>query len=222
MRERFVEGLASGAERVHVVYNGMDIAKLPPAAGPKEKTVFFAGRLVRDKGVLELIEACAIALPQLEGWRLKVAGGDKLGIFAGKVPEVAGALAALGGRCEPLGLLGHADIMRQFARAEISVVPTITEEPLGRTAQEAMACGSALIASGSGGMGETIGGAGVIVRPVTPEALAAAVLALAKDEPRRRALQAAGTARMAAQFDIRAKAAELDELRAEVLARRAG
>ena len=219
VRRRFMDGLADGGDRVHVVHNGMDIAHLP-AAQPKQKIVFFAGRLVRDKGIFELVKAFHLAADRLDGWTLIIAGDDKLGLFRGKVPEVARELAALGNRCVHAGMLGHAAVMAYFGRAGISVVPTLTQEPLGRAAQEAMACGSALIASGSGGMAEAVGEAGMIVNPVTPRALAGAMVELAQNDDKRRALQAAGAQRMAQHFDIRRLAGLLDDLREQAIDRR--
>jgi UDP-glucose:(glucosyl)LPS alpha-1,2-glucosyltransferase len=221
VRQRFVDGLAGDMSRVHTLHNGMDIARLP-AQIPKERIVFFAGRLVREKGVIETIKAFRLARSALPGWRLVVAGADKMGLFSGKVPEITGDLADLGEACRYAGMLGHADVMSYFAKAELSVVPTLTEEPLGRTAQEAMACGSALITSGSGGLKETVGDVGLIVNPVTPRALADAIVALALDDTRRRSLQAAGATRMAAMFDIRKQASALDDIRQGILARRQG
>jgi glycosyltransferase involved in cell wall biosynthesis len=136
-----------------------------------------------------------------------------MGLFAGEHRELSDEIAAIGERMTYLGLLGHEDVMRMFTEAEISVVPTITPEPLGRTAQEAMACGSALITSGTGGIKESIGEAAVIVDPSNPKIFADAIVALGKDARRRKRLQMEGARRMADMFDIRAMATRLDDLR---------
>jgi UDP-glucose:(glucosyl)LPS alpha-1,2-glucosyltransferase len=213
VRGRFLEGLSAGADKVGVVPNGLDMTKIPRR--PKEKIVAFAGRIVAEKGVVELIRAFALAAPQMPEWRLVIAGEDKRGLLgAGGLRR---EIAALGERALLLGSIGHAETLTLFARAEIAAAPALWREPFGRTTLEAMAAGCAVVSSGSGGSGEVLGDCGLIVDPVTPGALADALILLAGDEARRRDLQARAAARAAAFFDIRASAARLDDLRTALL-----
>jgi glycosyltransferase involved in cell wall biosynthesis len=105
--------------------------------------------------------------------------------------------------------------MDAMAKASIVVVPSRWPEPFGLTALEAIASGAALITTGSGGLAEIAGDAAVYVPPNDPTALAAAIIALANDEPRRAALAAAGRAR-AQYFDTQRIAAALETLRQTV------
>src|SRR5437660_1626600 len=77
-------------------------------------------------------------------------------------------------------------------------------EPCGRVLFEAMASGTAVVATSSGGTPEIVrdGLEGVLVPPRDPTALARAVGALVADAPRRARLGAAGVARVAAEFTI--------------------
>jgi hypothetical protein len=64
-----------------------------------------------------------------------------------------------------------------------------------------MACGVPVVASGVGGLAESVldGVTGIHVRPRSPAGIAAAIRTLVEDEPRRRAMGAAG-ARRALRF----------------------
>jgi glycosyltransferase involved in cell wall biosynthesis len=97
------------------------------------------------------------------------------------------------------------------------VVPSRWPEPFGLAALEAMACGTPLLCSARGGLAEVTGEAAVRIDPDDPAAMAAAMVALAHDPPRRAALEREGRAR-AARFDAPAAAARLDALRRDVLA----
>jgi len=213
VRGRFLDGLAADGGKVHVVPYGLDIAKLPVL--PKERIVAFAGRIVREKGIVELIKGFALAAPRLVGWRLVVAGEDRSGLLSGA--ELKADIAALGERLTLIGHVDHAGATALFARAEIAATPAIWREPFGRTTLEAMAAGCAIVSSGSGGSGEVLGDCGLIVESVTPTAIAAALITLAGDDARRRELQDRAR-RRAALFDIRAASARLDALRQELLA----
>jgi UDP-glucose:(glucosyl)LPS alpha-1,2-glucosyltransferase len=96
------------------------------------------------------------------------------------------------------------------------VVPSRWPEPFGLTALEAMANGTALICSPHGNLPELVRDAAVLTDPDDAGALAAAITALARDEPRRAALGAAGLARARA-FDIRFGVAARDRLRRDLL-----
>jgi glycosyltransferase involved in cell wall biosynthesis len=213
VRARFLDGLADPDGKAQVLHYGLDTARLPHAA--REKIIAFAGRIVRDKGVVELVQAFARAAPHLPDWRLVVAGDDKLGLLNGD--ELKRDVAALGERLVLLGHVDHEQTMALFARAEIAATPAVWREPFGRTTMEAMATGCAVISSGSGGSGDILGDCGQIVDPVTPQGLAEALIVLANDTTRRRDLQTRGAARAAALFDIRTATARLDAARERLL-----
>jgi glycosyltransferase involved in cell wall biosynthesis len=213
VRSQFLENVADDAGKVQVLYYGLDVAHIPKAA--KEKIVVFAGRIVREKGVLELIRAFARAARLLPGWRLVIAGEDRTGLLAGG--EIGREAAALGDRLVRLGRLGHEETMDLFARAEVAATPAVWREPFGRTTMEAMAAGCAVVSSGSGGSAEILGECGLIVDPTNTQALADALILLADDPIRRRDLQRRGAARAAAKFDIRIASARLDEARDRLL-----
>jgi len=107
-----------------------------------------------------------------------------------------------------------------FGSAEAAVVPSLYEG-FSIPAVEAMACGTPLVASRGGALPEVVGDCGVLVEAGNPSDLAAALGSLLDDEPRRRALGAAGRRRVEDRFTWRATAAATAEVYAEVAARRA-
>jgi glycosyltransferase involved in cell wall biosynthesis len=216
VRKRLLEDVAEEAAKVHVVYGGLDMARRPRAA--KEKIVVFAGRIIPEKGVVELIAAFALVAPTMREWRLVLAGEDKDGLL--RRPDIATTAATLSDQLEILGHVDHISTMALFARAEIAATPALWREPFGRTTLEAMALGCAVVSSGSGGSAEILGDCGLIVDPVTPHGLAEALTRLANDAAFRRDLQARGAARAETEFDIRAASARLDRARDQALAGR--
>jgi glycosyltransferase involved in cell wall biosynthesis len=214
---RFLSGVRDDAGKAIVVYNGVAAA---PSSTPKEKIFAYVGRLIRDKGVVELTRAFAIAAPDLPDWRLVVAGEDKAKLFHGRGAPLARERDALADRLTLLGQVSHAEAMDLFARAEIAVAPSIWREPFGRTALEAMAQGCAVVATRAGALAEVVDDAGEIVDAGDIPAFAAALRRLASDEPLRRRLQAEARARARDVFDIRRVTETLDATRARLLAER--
>jgi alpha-maltose-1-phosphate synthase len=92
-------------------------------------------------------------------------------------------------------------------------------EPLGIVNLEAMACGSAVVASKVGGIPEVIvdGETGLLVPPDDPASLAVALNELARDPERAAAMGRAGRERAVAEFDWSTIAARTAELYAELV-----
>lgn len=216
IREQYIEGLNEELEKVHVIYNGLDTQKTH--SDKKEKIILFVGRIIPQKGALPLAQAFSIVAKSLPDWQFVVSGESKKGSSTPYERSTRESLAELGQQCLYTGYIQHSEVMNYFAKAEIAVVPSIFEEPFGRTALEALACSSALITSGSGGLAEIVGDeGGIVVNPVTPENLAQAILDLAKDDIARKKIQENGYARAVEIFDIRSVANQLDCIRQSLL-----
>jgi glycosyltransferase involved in cell wall biosynthesis len=193
-----------------VLPNPLTLAALPRRAETRSPVILYAGRITVDKAPDVFIAACAEALPQLPGWRAVMIGGDRFGPSSPETPYVTRmreAAAAAG--VAFLGPRPHAEVLEAMAAAAIVVVPSRWAEPFGLTALEAMASGAALVTTGNGALREVAGEAALYV---TPEGLGAALVGLARDEPARGALAAAGLARAAA-FDTSVVVARLEGLR---------
>jgi glycosyltransferase involved in cell wall biosynthesis len=219
LRDRLLEGVPAPARAPAVLHNWLDLGTVPPSPAERTPVILFAGRVVRDKGAESFVDACALALPHLPGWRAAMIGADRFGPNSPETPW----LAALRPRAAAAGvaMLGyrpHAEVLAAMAEAAIVVVPSRWPEPFGLTALEAMACGASLLCAPRGGLPEVFAGAGIAIDPDDPAAIAAAIRALAADPARIAATGAAGRAR-AAQFALPLAAARLDALRREALAR---
>nr|WP_294508543.1 glycosyltransferase family 4 protein [uncultured Rhodopila sp.] len=216
LRGRLLDGVTVPPRQPDVLLNCLDLTELPRPR-KRERLILFAGRVVADKGPDAFVAACAAALPLLPGWVAEIIGADRFSYDSpdtGFVHMVRGAAEGAGVRM--LGYRDHPDVLVAMSRAAIVVVPSRWPEPFGLVALEAMASGAALICSPRGGLPEVAGDTAIYADPDRPAEIAAAIRALANDEPRRAALAEAGRQR-ARQFDVPAIAARLAGLRRAVL-----
>lgn len=142
-------------------------------------TIGYAGRLVREKGLLVLAEALAL----LEGaWRLEVYGDGPL---KGELVTRLGALG-VAGRVTLHPRVASTAMPEALAGLDAIALPSLTrsnwKEQFGRILVEAMACGTPVVGSDSGEIPHVIGEAGLVVPEGDPKELAAA-LARLRDEP---------------------------------------
>ena len=130
--------------------------------------ILFAGRLSREKGILELVEAA-------RGHRLVVAGDGPL---RDRVPDA-------------LGWLPPQELASLYARAAVVACPS-HREGFGLACAEAMAHGRAVVASDVGGLRDLVvdGETGLLVPPRDVDALRAALERLLADPELRRRLGA--------------------------------
>ena len=140
--------------------------------------VVFLGRIVQEKGVLDLVRAFATVHAKLPTARLAVVGR---GVDSDLVSQLSLDLG-LGGAVEQPGWAEPADVVNWFAAADVVVAPSWFEAQ-GLSVMEAQAVGAAVVATNVGGIPDVIedGRTGILVEPRDPEALAAAVLSLLDD-----------------------------------------
>jgi glycosyltransferase involved in cell wall biosynthesis len=95
-------------------------------------------------------------------------------------------------------------LVQLFAEAEIAIVPSLYEG-FSLPAVEAMACGVPLVATTGGALPEVVGddGAGLLVPPGDPDALAQAILRLCGDAQLRARMGRRGRERALARFTWR-------------------
>lgn len=215
------------AEKVVVVHNGIDLdgwqrpaeAEVDAIAARfgldrSRPTVIFVGRITRQKGLPYLLRA-ARELPA-EVQLVMCAGAPDTPELAAEVKEAfTGLSSSRTGVIWIEEMLPRADVVGLLAAATVFVCPSVYE-PLGIVNLEAMAVGTAVVASATGGIPEVVedGVTGLLVpleqatdgtgTPVHPETfvadLAAALTELATDPARAAAMGAAGRARAAEHF----------------------
>jgi starch synthase len=209
------------ASRISVVYNGIDPAvyrrrcdaRLLRRLGVRPPYVLFVGRLTRQKGVFDLLEASRKFLP-----------GTQLVLATGK-PDEPGILddlkRAVKGRDDALwinSMLGQADTIALYSGAGVAVTPSVYE-PFGIVVVEAMACGAPVVASAVGGIREIVqsGRSGLLVPPANPRALAGAVNRLLSDKGLAGKLASNARRRVEERFTWKAAAKKTFELYRKLL-----
>ena len=149
-------------------------AHTAPPADPPPLRLVSVGRLAREKGFGVLLDAMRSLDVPVE---LDVFGDGPAAV------ELRGAAAGLAVRFH--GARPRAEIAACLAEAHALVVPSL-REGLGIVALEALAVGRPVIASGTGGLVETVvdGDDGILVPPGDPAALADALRRLPLPAPK--------------------------------------
>jgi glycosyltransferase involved in cell wall biosynthesis len=202
--------------RLRVIPNGVPIPVGDAGAvrselglAPDELLILAVGSLVPRKGHAVLLQALA-SLPAggaRARWRLAIAGGGS------EHDALAAQIQALGlGRS--VVLLGHRDQVGPWhVAADIFVMPSLWEG-LPLALLEAMATGSAVIASRTSGIPEAVtdGVEGLLTPPGDVAALASALDRVLRDAQLRATLGAAARDRVAREFSMARMTAEYEAL----------
>ena len=213
-------------ERVRVIRNGIDTIEYAADPGtdvlrrygvePARPTVVFVGRIARQKGLPVLLRAASAVDP-----------GAQLVICAGQpdTPELAAEVTALVEHLQETrsgviwlsGMLAKREVIQLLSHATAFACPSLYE-PLGIVNLEAMACGTAVVASRVGGIPEVVddGETGLLVPPDDPAALADGLNTLLRDPDRATWMGQRGRKRAIAEFGWPAIAAQTATLYAEL------
>jgi alpha-maltose-1-phosphate synthase len=115
-------------------------------------------------------------------------------------------------------MLQKREVIQLLTHATVFACPSLYE-PLGIVNLEAMACGTAVVGSRTGGIPEVVadGVTGLLVEPDDPPALASALNALLADPVRAAAMGQAGRDRAVAEFGWDTVAAQTAALYAKVI-----
>jgi glycosyltransferase involved in cell wall biosynthesis len=182
-----------------------------PEPGPEEPRLLCVGRLIPIKGHVVLLRAFAEARREAPGLTLDVAG-------RGPLEPALKALAQELGIEDVVRFLGYVSpIADAIDRCAAVVVPSLGEG-FGMVALEAMERARPVVAADIGGLGELVvdGETGLLVPSGEAEPLARALVEIARDPERRRALGEAGRRRALEQFAER-RSVERTELLYEAL-----
>jgi glycosyltransferase involved in cell wall biosynthesis len=196
-------GLAD--EKLAMIYSGI-APEEPPAADragvragfgwPADApVVLFAGRLMPQKGVADLVAALDLLQHVRPGVKTLIAGGGPL---KGELEETAHAFRL----DDSVRFLGHRDdVPRLLAASDLLVLPSLYEG-LPNVVLEAMWFGKPVVATAAPGTTEVVadGSTGLLVPVHNPPALAAAIRAVTDDPALAHRLGSAGRARVEAEF----------------------
>ncbi|HEX5592928.1 MAG TPA: glycosyltransferase [Solirubrobacterales bacterium] len=213
-----VEGLGWPAEKIEVVYNAVDLARVEVEAPPglreqlggseTRALVLTPARLDAQKGHDVLLEA----MPQVP---------DATFLFAGEGPERERleTLAAQLGIADRVRFLGRReDVPQLLAACDVFALPSLYEGS-SLAVLEAMAAGIPIVSSAIGGTEELIedGRSGLLVKPGDSEALAAALRRALGDPELRKSLTARARERVEAGLTREAMASRVEGVYRELL-----
>jgi glycosyltransferase involved in cell wall biosynthesis len=217
-REIEREALACGVprEKVHYLPNAIDMAEFrPPADGevetlrrrfdlPVDRTVcLFVGRLSREKGLMDLLEAWRLLQPTPA---ILVVAGPDMARHPWNVGPMARDFVQLHGLGSTTRFLGSvSDVATLLRVADIVVQPSYFEAQ-GLSAIEALASGVPVVASAVGGLLDFVVDKqnGLLSPSQDPVTLADRLRALMNDAALRRKLAAAARASVVDAYDERA------------------
>ena len=170
-------GAGVPAERMHVKPN---FVYPDPGAGSGGPAALFVGRLSPEKGILTVLRAWT----KLSGIPLRVIGDGP------SRPEVERA-ARYGLPVQYDGKLPLSLVYEAMRKAHCLIFPSELYETFGRVAVEAFACGTPVIASGHGAIGEVVdhGRTGLHFHPGDADDLAGKVDYLFRDRERAEAMR---------------------------------
>jgi glycosyltransferase involved in cell wall biosynthesis len=193
-------------ERATVVPIGVDtdvFSPDPTARRVPAKVVTTTSSDVPLKGLTVLIEAIAKVRTE-RPVELVVIGNPKRG---GPVPDLIDRLD-LHNTVRFTGRVTDGEIVQHLRTAQLAVVPSLFEG-FSLPAAEAMGCGTPLVTTTGGALPEVVGpdgGAGLLVPPGDPQALAAAIGRILDDPALGERMGAAGRARVMDRFTWRVAA----------------
>ena len=194
-------------ERIRVVYEGVDLTFRPVREGAAVEQVrqryeidsrpylLAVGTLQPRKNLSGLLRALRILLDGGAVLQLVLVGQAGWGTTA---LETELDRLALRPHVRLTGYVPDEDLPALYSGALAYVQPSFYEG-FGLTVLEAMACGAPVIAANSSSLPEVVGGAGLLVDPLRPAEIAAAIQRLVESSYLRSQLAAAGP-RRAAEF----------------------
>lgn len=210
---------------IEVIPNGVDTRRFRPETTEQAKARW---NLPQDKGHILFgainalsdkrkgFEQLAGALRRLTAWCWSTR--SELVVFGDTEPDSMPDLGI------PTRFVGHIDNDEQlaslYAAGDVMVVPSI-QEAFGKTIIEAMACGTPVVAFGSGGPVDVIEHCetGYLAEPFDPTDLARGIAWCLEDPERRRRTGQRARERVESTYDIGAIAGQYTELYRRILSR---
>jgi UDP-glucose:(heptosyl)LPS alpha-1,3-glucosyltransferase len=138
-------------ERIHVIYNGVDLERFAPAerdaaGGPVR--LLFVGQDFKRKGLRPLIESLATVKSRGHDFQLRVVGRDN--------PKIYQKLAASLGLAGQIRFEGASrSIQQAYQQADLFVFPSLYD-PFANVCLEALACGLPVLTTTTNGSSEVI------------------------------------------------------------------
>jgi colanic acid/amylovoran biosynthesis glycosyltransferase len=202
LRERFSER----ADRIHRVYNGLNLAEFRRANLSSDPPLIIAiGRLIAKKGFANLIRASASLVKRGKSFQCEIFGEGPLeNQLRGQIEE-----SGLKELVQLPGAKPQHELRERLAAANAFVLPSVPEaeggmDNLPTVIMEAMATGLPVVSTRIGGIPEMVidNETGFLVRPDDPMALADAIEKVINDRSLGQKLGHAGHGRAQELFSI--------------------
>jgi glycosyltransferase involved in cell wall biosynthesis len=168
--------------KISVVPLGLDACDEVKRDRNKVFTVGFVGRLVEEKGVVDLVNACN----QLSrDYKLLIVGD---GLLRDRITKMT-KFRNIADKIEFTGAISRADMPKYYAKMDVLVAPSRTtakwKEQFGRMITEAFMYGVPVIGSDSGSIPEVMAGCGIVYREGNVSKLRDAIMSIMNDEKAR-------------------------------------
>lgn len=216
MREDVIEHFNVDPRRVAVIHNGIDLAgyrRVDDSAvldmyNIRRPYVLFVGRVSRQKGILNLLDAVGSLNP---GVTIVMCAGSP------DTPEVEQEVASRVSQMDNVvwinKMLPKEQVISLYSNAAVFACPSVYE-PFGIINLEAMACETPVVASKVGGIPEVVvhEHTGLLVEPGDPQALAEAINTILDAPEMARRMGRAGRTRVEQHFSWDAIARQTKQL----------
>jgi glycosyltransferase involved in cell wall biosynthesis len=183
------------AEKIHVIYGSVHVPDDRPEGSQMETAdgpyALYVGRCDPYKNLCGLIEAFALVRLKHAALQLIVAGARDP-----RYPDAEALVRRLGldGRARFTGAVSDAELCALYRGAALLVMPSL-REGFGLPPLEAMSFGVPVVASNAASLPEVCGDAALMVDPLDPPALAAAMERILSDHSLADALRRRGANR---------------------------
>jgi len=168
-------------DKIHVIYNGIDIEEYKQMNGTRENVILYVGRQTTHKGLPFLIEAFAKFAELHPQYRLVLVGERLEGRIDPYLVELSRRLG-IAKKVEFTGRLSESEVKRLMGRAKCFVLPSLAES-FGMAILEAMASGTPVVGTNVGGIPEVVrdGSNGLLVPPADSNQLEKAIERIVSD-----------------------------------------
>lgn len=165
------------ARKITVIRHGVNVS--PLKAHGHSNHLLFVGRVVKDKGIEELIRATAMLARSNDKIRLNIIGTGSSRYLI-KLKSLAKRLG-ISSKVRWLGKQSHEQVQRMYSKYGAVIMPS-RKESFGLVALEALAKGVPLVATRSGGLSDFVNGkVAQVILKVDSIQIARAILQMKKN-----------------------------------------
>lgn len=171
-----VNSISANNKKTRVLYNTTklydSITKIKKEKNQKKEfVIFYLGRIMREKGVLELVEAYNLFHEQHPESRLILAGGAKNIYKADNYYNRISELAKNRNDISIKNNIKHSELLRLYKTIDVQIVPSIWNEAFGITALEGALSGTPVIFSDRGGLPEIFSDHKLMLNKISKESI---------------------------------------------------